>query len=42
MTPVEAAKYTEESILDKTPVGIIKDWDPVTHPPVEAPLPRLD
>ena len=41
MTPVEAAKYQEEHILDKSPVGIIKDWDPATHPPHEAPLASL-
>jgi 2-oxoglutarate ferredoxin oxidoreductase subunit beta len=41
MTPVESAIYTEEHILDKTPVGIIKDWDPATHVAKEAPLPRL-
>jgi len=40
MTPVESVIYTEEHILDKNPVGIIKDWDPKTHEAVEAPLPK--
>ena len=40
MSPVEAAVYQEEHILDKTPVGIIKDWDAATTPPREAALPR--
>jgi 2-oxoglutarate ferredoxin oxidoreductase subunit beta len=42
MTPVEAVRYQEEHILDKTPPGIIKDWNPETHPPRETPLPRLE
>jgi hypothetical protein len=42
MTPVEAVRFQEEHILDKSPVGIIKDWDPVAKPPVEARLPTLD
>jgi 2-oxoglutarate ferredoxin oxidoreductase subunit beta len=41
MTPVEAVKYHEEVMLRDKPVGIIKDWDPATHPAVEAPLPKL-
>lgn len=41
MTPVEAVKYHEEVMLKDRPVGIIKDWNPDSHPPVEDPLPRL-
>lgn len=40
MTPVESVQYQEEHILDKHPVGILKDWKPggVTR---EAALPTL-
>ena len=40
MTPVEAVQYQEEHILDQSPVGIIKDWDPAS-PGHEGPLPHL-
>lgn len=41
MTPVEAVKYHEEVMLKDRQMGILKDWDPATQPPVESPLPRL-
>jgi 2-oxoglutarate/2-oxoacid ferredoxin oxidoreductase subunit beta len=41
MTPVEAVKYHEEVMLKERPVGILKDWDPATHPAVEPALPKL-